>query len=88
LNWDTFFQSTDIKILLYLQDRDGVRYSDLLKGLNRSRGILARSLNDLRKKKLIERTVEQTTPIQTKYRLTEKGTKALRMIQELQKITQ
>jgi DNA-binding HxlR family transcriptional regulator len=86
LEWNTFFKSTDVSVLNHLQKHDDARYSELLKAIGKTRGALARSLRDLRRKKLIERTVEQTDPIQTRYRLTDKGREAVRLLNDLEKV--
>ncbi len=51
-----------------------------------TRGALASTLKDLRRRGLIQRTVEATTPVQTKYGLTTKGRKTVQKLQELQQI--
>ena len=85
MNWEGLFRSTDAKIMLYLRDKEESRYSDLLKNLGKTRGVLAAALRDLKARKLVERTVEETTPVQTKYRLTEKGKLVAGLLAELKK---
>jgi DNA-binding HxlR family transcriptional regulator len=85
VNWDRFLDHTDIRIILYLQDHDGARYAELLRNVGKTRGMLANSLRDMRNRKLIERIVEQTNPIQTRYRLTERGIKLAQSIINIRK---
>lgn len=86
LDWDAFFQTSDIKILLYLNANRDVRYSELEKNVVKTRSVLSVALQDLMSRNLIERAVEPTKPIQTKYRLTDKGLKLVRLLLELQKV--
>ncbi|OLB92582.1 MAG: hypothetical protein AUH25_00215 [Thaumarchaeota archaeon 13_1_40CM_38_12] len=86
MDWEEFFQTSDIKILFYLHDNHEVRYSDLEKNLIKTRSVLSVSLRDLTKRKLIERTVEPTSPIQTRYKLTEKGSKVIQLLTNIQKL--
>ena len=84
LNWRLFFDQTDFQVLLYLREHDNERYSDLLRATGKTRGALATSLRDLAKLKLIERRVEQSAPVQTRYRLTDKGCQMARLLCEMQ----
>lgn len=84
MNWNNFLASSDVKILLYLLEHQEARYSELLRDIGKTRGVVASSLRDLKKKKFIERTIiEQTSPIQTKYNLTEKGAKVANLLNQL-----
>lgn len=85
VNWDSFFKSTDVMILLYLRDKKESRYSDVLRNMGRTRGVLAAALRDLKARRLVDRMVEDTTPIQTKYRLTDKGIAVANSLVELKK---
>lgn len=87
LDWDSFFQTSDIKILLYLNANHDVRYSELEKHAVKTRSVLSVALQDLMSRNLIERTVEPTKPIQTRYRLTDNGLKLVRLLTEVQKLT-
>jgi len=86
LDWEEFFQTSDIKILFYLHDKHEVRYSDLEKNLIKTRSVLSVSLRDLTKRKLIDRIVEPTTPIRTTYKLTDRGIKLVQLLINIQKI--
>ncbi len=86
MNWKAFFETSDIKILLYLNDKHEARYSELERDVVTTRSVLSVSLRDLLKRKLIDRTVETGKPIQTKYKLTEKGTKLVQTLINLQKL--
>ena len=84
MNWNRFLTSSDVMILLYLLRHGEVRYSELLKAIGKTRGVVAASLHDLKRRRLVERTVvEQTSPIQTKYKLTDKGREVARVLSQL-----
>ncbi len=87
MNWKEFFQISDIRILLYLNDKQEARYSELLKNVVTTRSVLSTSLQDLRKRKLVDRTVESKDTIQSKYKLTDKGTKLVQQLISIQKLT-
>ncbi len=84
--WDLIFSLSDVKILEYLNEREHVRYTELLENTIRSRSTLAKTLRDLQEKKLIQRNVKGTRPIQTYYSLTEKGKALLKHLEEIRKI--
>ncbi|MDE1831807.1 MAG: winged helix-turn-helix transcriptional regulator [Thaumarchaeota archaeon] len=71
----TFFDTSDIKILFYLYENNETRYSELERSVVKTRSMLSVSLRDLSKRKLIDRMVGTTKPIQTRYKLTDKDTK-------------
>lgn len=86
VKWETIFQTADVRLLLYLNDHKEVRHSDLLKNVVQTRSVLSDSLRDLKRYKLIERLVDQeTAPIQTRYRLTENGTKVIQSLLQIKK---
>lgn len=85
MNWERFFSTTDVKVLFYLDEYREARHASLLRLIG-GRGMLSRALQDLRRRKLIDRIVEQTTPIQTKYKLTDDGVRAVRLLNELEKV--
>jgi len=86
LDWQEFFGTSDIKILFYLHDHKEVRYSELLRNVIQTRSVLSSSLQDLKNRKLIDRIVEPTTPIKTKYNLTDKGAKLVQLLINVQKL--
>jgi len=67
------FELSNIEVLFYLHEKSEVRYSELLTKVVPSRSTLALTLRDLQADGLIERKVEATRPVQTRYRLTPKG---------------
>lgn len=88
MNWQEFFDTSDIKILFYLQScaSHEARYSELLRNAIKTRSVLGASLQDLTKRKLVDRIVEPTAPIQTRYKLSDKGMKVLQLLTSLQKL--
>lgn len=86
MNWEELFQTSDIKILLFLHENNEARYSVLERNVVKTRSVLSVSLQDLTKRKLVERIVEPTKPIQTKYKLTEKGAKLAQLVINMQKL--
>lgn len=86
MNWKAFFETSDIKILFYLYDKHESRYSELERDVVKTRSVLSVTLRDLSQRKLIDRTVETTKPIQTRYKLTEKGIKLVQLLANIQKI--
>lgn len=88
VDWQQLFDTSDVKILFYLQSCAGheARYSDLLKNAVKTRSVLGTALQDLAKRKLIERIVEPTAPIQTKYKITDKGIRTWHLLMNLQKL--
>ncbi len=85
-NWDNIFSLSDVKILEYLSEKGQSRYSELLESVIKSRSTLAKTLRDLQEKKLIQREVKGTRPIQTYYSLTERGKALLKHIEEIRRI--
>lgn len=71
---------------MYLNDNQEVRYSELLKNVVSTRSVLSTALQDLRKRKLVDRTVDSKDVIQSKYKLTDKGSKLVRLLTDIQKI--
>lgn len=69
------FDLSDTKIILYLDEKKGTRYSDLLANVVGNRSTLATSLRQLQDMALIDRRVKATRPIQTEYVLTDRGRK-------------
>jgi DNA-binding HxlR family transcriptional regulator len=86
LKWEEIFNLSDIKTLYYLSSNGESRYSDLLRGVRVTRGALATTLRDLTKRALVERNVEASVPIKTRYRLTPRGEKVVLKLRELQKL--
>ncbi|MHB8546472.1 MAG: winged helix-turn-helix transcriptional regulator [Nitrosotalea sp.] len=86
MNWKEFFQISDIRILMYLNNNPEIRYSELLKNVVTTRSVLSTSLQDLRKRNLVDRTVDSTSTIQSKYRLTDKGDKLVQQLISIQKL--
>jgi DNA-binding HxlR family transcriptional regulator len=86
LDWQAFFDTSDLRILFYLHNKAEARYSELEKHVVTTRSVLSVSLQDLTKRKLVERIVEPTKPIQTRYRLTDKGTKLVELLLNIEKI--
>lgn len=85
--WDFIFLLSDIKILVYLEEKGQVRYSELLGKVLQSRSTLANSLRDLQNMGLIKRIVKGTRPVQTYYMLTEKGQSVVEHLMEIKKLT-
>jgi DNA-binding HxlR family transcriptional regulator len=74
------FDMSDTKVLLYLDGKGACRYSDLLEQVVTSRSTLAASLAALQNLKLIDRRVKDTRPVQTEYKLTEKGKALVKLL--------
>lgn len=72
--------------MLYLHSKHEARYSDLAKNVVRTRSVLSVSLQDLTARNFIERIVEPTTPVQTRYRLSDKGQKLVQYLVGIQKL--
>lgn len=85
MDWEAIFETSDIKILFYLNDKKVARYNELEKMI-RTRSVVSVSLQDLITRKLIDRTVEPSKPIQSRYKLTEKGEKLVQLLVQVQKI--
>lgn len=71
---------------MYLNDNQEARYSELLKNVVSTRSVLSTALQDLRRRKLVDRTVDSKDVIQSKYKLTDKGSKLVRLLADLQKL--
>ena len=71
---------------MYLNDNQEARYSELLKNVIQTRSVLSTSLQDLRRRKLVDRMVDSTSTIQSRYRLTDKGTKLIQLLINIQKL--
>lgn len=71
---------------MYLNDNPEARYSELLKNVVTTRSVLSTALQDLRKRKLVDRTVDSTSIIQSKYKLTDKGSKLIQLLINIQKL--
>jgi len=68
----SLLETPSIKILLFIHERDEVRYADLTR-LIASRGTLSLNLKELEAEGLVHRRVVTTKPIQAYYSLTDKG---------------
>ncbi len=88
MKWEEIFNLSDIKTLYYLSAKGESRYSDLLREVPVTRGALASTLRDLTKRALVERNVEASVPIKTKYRLTPKGEQVVLKLRELQRLVE
>ena len=74
--------------LTHVRENPGVHYNDVLrysleKGIVGGRASITIILNGLTDLGLLERTVSQTRPIRTTYKITEKGNKVLKHLKEL-----
>jgi DNA-binding HxlR family transcriptional regulator len=76
-----------MKVILYLYERDEVRYSELAK-LIASRGTLGLVLREMEEEGIIQRRVVTSRPIQTYYSLTQKGKEVARKIKEIENLLQ
>jgi len=74
-----------VKILLFIFDKQEVRYTDLTKIIT-SRGTLSSNLKELEKEELVKRRVVTTKPIQSYYSLTEKGQEIARRLSEIKNV--
>ncbi|WNZ29961.1 MAG: helix-turn-helix transcriptional regulator [Candidatus Bathyarchaeota archaeon] len=72
MKMSTLLQSPCVRILLFLYDRDEVRYTELT-NLIASRGTLSVNLKELDAEGLLQRRIVATKPIQAHYSLTDKG---------------
>jgi DNA-binding HxlR family transcriptional regulator len=90
VDWEAFFQVSDIKVLLYLygdaSTNREIRYSELLKSIIQTRSVLSNTLQDLKKRNLIDRIVEPSTPVKTRYKLTDKGIKLAQSLIVIKKL--
>jgi DNA-binding HxlR family transcriptional regulator len=71
-----------VKILLFIFEKDEVRYIDLTDLID-SRGTLSVNLKELEKEELIKRRVVTTKPIQTYYSVTKKGEEIAKRLKEI-----
>lgn len=71
---------------MYLHSKNEARYSELEKEVVGTRSVLSVSLQDLTRRKLIERIVKPTKPVQTTYRLTDKGSKLVELLLDVQRL--
>lgn len=71
-----------IRVLLYVYDKQDVRYTDLAK-LIKSRGTLASLLKELESEGLMERKVITAKPIETHYTLTSLGKKVAQNLKNI-----
>ena len=83
--WEKFLNSSEVKILLYLNKEKEARYSKLKDSVD-SRATLDWALRELLRKEVVKRTIIDTHPIQTTYSLTPKGEQAVKHLIELIKI--
>lgn len=67
--------------MFYLGKKLESRYSELEKNVVKTRSVLSVSLQDLTNRGLVERTVKPTKPIETRYKLTDKGTRMLGLLE-------
>jgi len=74
-----------VKILLFIFDKQEVRYTDLTKIIT-SRGTLSLNLKELEKEELVKRRVVTTKPIQSYYSLSEKGQEIARRLSEIKDV--
>lgn len=81
----SLLQTPSVKILLFLNQKGEVRYTDLT-NLITSRGTLSLNLKELDEEGLIQRRVMTTKPIQSYYSLTEKGKKVAEILQRLNEV--
>jgi DNA-binding HxlR family transcriptional regulator len=77
---------SNVRIMLYLLEKGGARYSEILKSVDLSRGALALTLRDLQEDGLIERRVEATRPVQTTYSLTARGKEIAKHLEGIKKL--
>ena len=87
VDWESLFESSDVRIMVYLSDSANheARYSEILKNVIHARSVLSQALRDLMRRGIIERKVESTFPIQTRYHLSDKGLRVLHLVLNLQK---
>jgi DNA-binding HxlR family transcriptional regulator len=87
VDWNkSIFGLSDVRILLYLDEKDTASYTDLLKNVVQSRSTLASSLTQLAQAHLVERKVHPSKPIRTDYRLTEKGESLVGLLKNMQQL--
>jgi len=83
---DALFKLSTVKVLLALLEAGSMRYSELLDRVIQSRSTLALALRDAQKDRLIERTVEDTRPVQTRYSLTVRGREVAEHLIQIRKV--
>ena len=76
-------------VLNHINENENVHYNDVLKysidkKIVDGRASVTIILNGLTDLGLLERTVSQTRPIRTTYKITEKGNKAIKHLKELE----
>jgi DNA-binding HxlR family transcriptional regulator len=87
VDWNkSIFGLSDVRILLYLDEKDTASYTDLLKNVVQSRSTLASSLTQLAQAHLVERKVHPSKPIRTDYRLTAKGKSLVELLKNMQQL--
>ena len=87
VDWQkTIFELSDSKVLLYLLENRTARYSELLAKVIGSSSTLANSLKQLQSSGLVERRIKDTRPLQTEYRLSEKGKRFCELLLEIRKM--
>lgn len=75
-------QIPSVQILLFIDEKEEVRFTDLAK-LIPSRGTLSANLKSLEEEELISRRVVTSKPIQAHYSLTEKGKQVAKIFAQL-----
>ena len=81
----SLLQTPSVKILLFLNQKGEVRYTDLT-NLITSRGTLSLNLKELDEEGFIQRRVVTTKPIQSYYSLTKKGKKVAEILERLNEV--
>lgn len=71
-----------IRILLFIQDNNEVRHSDISRMIG-SRGTVSYSLKELEEEGLLQRRIVPTKPIQSNYSLTSKGIEVAKRFKEI-----
>lgn len=71
-----------IRILLFIQDNNEVRHSDISRMIE-SRGTVSYSLKELEEEGLLQRRIVPTKPIQSNYSLTSKGIEVAKRFKEI-----
>jgi len=84
MRFSALLETASVKILLYLYERDEVRYKDLTK-LIESRGTLSLNIRELQEEGLIQRSILTTKPIQSYYSLTGKGKEIAFLLRKIEK---
>ena len=81
----SLLETPSVKILLFLEEKGEVRYTDLTR-LIASRGTLSLNVKELEEEGLIRRRVVTTKPIQAHYSLTGKGKEIAALLGKIKKI--